>query len=328
MNAKAQPSDMTIGQAARALGVRRRAVRAWIRDGALRASVRGFRRRVAVDDVVQLLCARCRQFCLAELARVEVAPARAGPPKTVPSSLDAWELVDVAPLKEKAAAELIPRKVARTYNVFGFDLSATPKKLLAAHPISNPKVLDELAQLLGGPVQLVVADRDPKRNKEIVMGLIDGHFPCEAREDVSDDLKVEKWRVSADTAGRLFSCLGGVHFSPDSGKESPIARLTGLMITEALQSGATGLALRATGDGTVVDLLWNGQAQNTDSPPWRLFWPLAFAFMAFLGMDVRRPNEAQQSQMDVRCKNGVVHIGATSEPTDLGPAFRLTFRRD
>jgi len=324
MAAYTSGTDMTIGRVARALSIRRRTVRAWIRDRSLPSSVRGWRRRVAVDDLVRFLCARFRQLCLTQLADVQVAPARTSPPRKGTSSLDAWELVDVTPLQGKTATELIPRKVARAYNVFGFDLSARPQKLLAAYPTNNPEVLDGLVGLLGGPVQLVVADRDPERNKEIVMGLLDGHFPCEAREDVSDDLKEEKRRVGTDPMGYFLRFSGDVHVSPG---ESPIARLTGLMVAEALGAGATGLALRATGDGTVVDLLWNDERTNVDSPPWRLFWPLAFAFMAFLGLDVTRPNEPQQGRVDVRCKNGLVKIEATMEPTELGPSFRLSLQR-
>jgi len=327
MAAYTSGTDMTIGGVARALRLRRRTVRAWIRDGSLPSSVRGWRRRVAVDDLVRFLCARFRQLCLTQLADVQVAPARTTPPRKEPSSLDGWDLVDVARLKDKRAADVIPRKVARTYNVFEFDLSATPTKLLTAYPITNPRVLDELAQLLGGPVRLVVADRDPERNKEIVMGFVDGHFPCEAREDVSDDLKEEKWRVGTDPIGYFLGWWGGVHVSSRTGEESPIARLTVLMLAEALASGATGLALRATGDGTVVDLLWNDERQNVDSPPWRLFWPLAFAFMAFLGLDVTRPNEPQQGRVEVRCKNCLIEIEATMEPTELGPSFRLSLQR-
>ena len=99
------------------------------------------------------------------------------------------------------------------------------------------------------------------------------------------------------------------------------------MQAETLASSATALAFGAGELGAEFVLLWSEGRHVADSPPARLYWPVAYALMCLLGMDVSKPNAPQQGCAGLRCKNGSARIEGRTQPTELGPSFHLDIQR-
>ncbi|MBM4085867.1 MAG: hypothetical protein FJ272_13850, partial [Planctomycetes bacterium] len=286
--------------------LRPKTLRALIRSGQLKACGRLGRRRVMRDDLVRLVSERLRQHWLVFMSQHEMAAARQTRPEPPAKMLlDKWEIVGLPADEALAqAASGFDLKVALTYRVFPIDLASEPKRLLAEWPTENPNVLDELSRLLGGRVNLVIADRDLGRNKEILQRLLRQHFHAPAELSLDSPCRLE-----GDPARAFLEWEGTVL---GESEPPPLVRLFGLLTSEALGSGATQIYIGPAEDRLEVVYTWGSERVPIDSPPGRLSWLLAFTIMAALGMDVLAVNQPQTAQTEVQVKNGTVRIEATA----------------
>jgi type II secretory ATPase GspE/PulE/Tfp pilus assembly ATPase PilB-like protein len=275
------------------------------------------------DDLVRLVRERIRQHWLAFVSQHEMSPARQTRPEPPAEMLlDKWQLVAL-PADEALAqsASRFDPKIARTYRVFPIDLASEPKKLLAEYPTmtDDPRVLDELSRLAGGRVNLVIADRDLRRNKEILQRLLRQHFPAPAELSLDSPcpLEGEPARAFLEWEGTVLG----------ESEPPPLVHLFGLVTSEALRSGTTQIQVGPAEDRLEIVFTWGSERGLIQSPPGRLRWLLAFTIMAALDMDVRAVSQPQTAQTEVRVKNGTVRIEATAEPTPLSPRFTLTLHR-
>ena len=213
-------------------------------------------------------------------------------------------------------------KIARAYQLFPFDLESQPNKCLAAAPTTDPKLDDELSQLLGDRVELVVAHRNPFRNQKIVERLIHHHFPDP--DGPSPLSRREDYHLDREPIRAFLGATGDVLRREG---DSPLVRLLGLITAEGVKSGASGIDIVPTEDALEVYFKWGDFCAQVDSPPTRLFWELAFIAMAVFDMDPEQVAVAQEGSAEAQFKNGAVRVDATCEPGELGPAFSFSLER-
>jgi len=315
-------AELSISQAAELARVRRRTLRGLIKVGELRAHGPAWRRRILLDDLVALVCARIREQWLGVHAEFDAEPAEDRSLEF--DALDEWKIVALpdGEALAKVAAQFDAR-AASAYGLFPLDLASHPRKLLAAWPTRDPALADGLERLLGGPVKFVVAHRNPWRNKKIVERLINEHCLASGRGGASE-VRPEAYRPDRGLVDTFLECTGAILERDES---FPLARLLGLIAAEAVKSGADGVEMIPTEEGVDVYYVWGAARSEIDSPPARLAWGLAFTAMAAFGMDIRNTGQPQQGGAEAQFKNGTVHFGAACEPTELGPKFVLSLER-
>src|SRR6266513_6080585 len=209
--------------------------------------------------------------------------------------------------------QTVPATAARMHLCLPVAVHGSTVRVALSDPL-NPAAIDELNDLTGKEVQVVVAD--PAQIEKAI-----NKFYGEESESVSDILK--ELGADADIAREVAAAGDGVTDLEDLANEAPIIKFVNLVLYQAVQDRASDIHFEPFEDEFKIRYRVDGALYEMTPPPKHLALPVTSRIKVMANLDIAERRLPQDGRIGLTLSGRQIDLRVSTLPTQFGESVVL-----